>query len=412
MATLDITPPSATVLAVLLALALALTACERSSQADDADGADVADAAAAAGEAQQAAPAPPTPGLAARLRAAVGGSQQVVIVDAQGFGQPMNAATLEVPAGWQVQGGVGWQRGDACIANQLRIAWIAGAPDGSEAFELMHPFSWQLQGRSVPTNPCPVLPLASARDFLLAVAQQRRPGARMLAYAERPDLATKAEHEAQPMVAGVQRRFDAGELLIAYPAASGGGGGGGEVQERFTTSVAFTAIQNSVMGAAGMVFAHRRLGAAPDAQQGARIAASLKTDAQWLAVVRETSTRAEHAYSSKQRLQIDAWHAREMARINAQGAADRAAIRAQTARDIAGIQAQTYANTQATNERMHRRTLEGIGEYNTYRDTSGNAVRSSIHGGSRVLQHPDGTYSSTNDPYLQPPGSVELKRVP
>lgn len=61
---------------------------------------------------------------------------------------------------------------------------------------------------------------------------------------------------------------------------------------------------------------------------------------------------------------------------------------------------------------MLRVVSNQVGEYNTYRDTGGNAVRSSIHGGSRVLQHGEGSYSSTNDPYLQPPGSVELTRVP
>ncbi|HNT40268.1 MAG TPA: hypothetical protein PKO45_14220 [Rubrivivax sp.] len=353
------------------------------------------------------APQPSARGLAATLRAAMGGgTQQVAIVDAQGFGQPMDAATLEIPAGWQVQGGVSWQRGDPCVGNHLRIAWTAAAPDGSEAFEVMHPFTWQVQGRSVQMNPCPVLPFASNRDFLMAVVQQRRTGARVLDYRDRADLAAQAEAQAPPLAQGMQRKIDAGELLVAYAAP------GGEVQERFSTSVTFTAIQGTVMGGSGIVYAQRRLGGPPDAELGARIVASMKPNAQWLALMRDTGLRAEQQYSSNQRRQIDQWHAREMARINAQGAADRAAIRAQTQSELAAIQAQTYANTQATNDRMQRRSMEGIGEYNTYRDTGGNAVRSSIHGGSRVLQHGEGSYSSTNDPYLQPPGSVELKRVP
>jgi len=353
------------------------------------------------------APQPSARGLAATLRAAMGGgTQQVAIVDAQGFGQPMDAATLEIPAGWQVQGGVSWQRGDPCVGNHLRIAWTAAAPDGSEAFEVMHPFTWQVQGRSVQMNPCPVLPFASNRDFLMAVVQQRRTDARVLDYRDRADLAAQAEAQAPPLAQGMQRKIDAGELLVAYAAP------GGEVQERFSTSVTFTAIQGTVMGGSGIVYAQRRLGGPPDAELGARIVASMKPNAQWLALMRDTGLRAEQQYSSNQRRQIDQWHAREMARINAQGAADRAAIRAQTQSELAAIQAQTYANTQATNDRMQRRSMEGIGEFNTYRDTGGNAVRSSIHGGSRVLQHGEGSYSSTNDPYLQPPGSVELKRVP
>ncbi len=160
------------------------------------------------------APQPSARGLAATLRAAMGGgTQQVAIVDAQGFGQPMDAATLEIPAGWQVQGGVSWQRGDPCVGNHLRIAWTAAAPDGSEAFEVMHPFTWQVQGRSVQMNPCPVLPFASNRDFLMAVVQQRRTGARVLDYRDRADLA------AQATSAVVQREVgtsDHGPVVVTF----------------------------------------------------------------------------------------------------------------------------------------------------------------------------------------------------
>ncbi len=383
--------------------ALALAGCDRAPD-DDAIEGDEGGAVAQT----QADTSAPRPAPAAAPVARSGGSQPVAIVDAQGFGSPMNAATLEVPAGWQVQGGISWQRANPCVGNHLRIDWVASAPDGREAFEVMQPFTWQVQGRSVPMNPCPVLALGSNRDFLMAVVQQRRPGARVLDYHDRSDLAAQAEAQAAPPANGVRRKIDAGELLIAYPAP----GGGGEVQERFSTSVTFTEVQGTVMGGAGIVYAQRRLGGPPDAALGARIVASMKPNLEWMAMMRDAGLRAEQQYSSNQRQQIDRWHASEMARINAQGAADRAAIRAQTARDVAGIQAQTNANTQATNDRMHRRTMEGIGEYNTYRDTNGNAVQSSIHGGSRVLQHSDGSYSSTNNPYYQPPGSVELKRVP
>lgn len=334
-----------------------------------------------------------------------GASQRVEMVDAQGFGQPMTAATLQVPNGWQAQGGVNWQRGDACVSNQLRIAWVASSPRGDEAFEVMHPFAWQVQGRSIQMNPCPVMAIASARDFLMAVVQQRRPGARVLSYQDRPDIVAAATAQAAPPQNGMQRKIEAGEVTIAYAAS------GGEFQERLWTSVTFMAVQNSLMGNAGTVYAHRRLGGAPDRAVSDRIAASMKTNPAWLAKVNEASQRFVQTHSANQSRQIQQWHAGEMARINAQGAADRAAIRSQTQRDIANIHNQTQANTQATNDRIQRRTLEGVGEYNTYSNTAGEPVRSSIHGGDRVLQHPDGTYSSTSDPYYQPPGSVELQRV-
>lgn len=347
----------------------------------------------------------PAPTAAPAARPA-GGRQAAAVVDAQGFGQSMNAATLEIPAGWQVQGGVNWQRADPCVSNQLLINWVAQSADGGQAFEVMRPFSWQVQGRSIPMNPCPVLPFASARDFLQAVVQQRRPGARVLDYRDRPDLRAQAEAQPQPP-AGMTRQVDAGELHIAYASPAGA-----EVQERLFTSVTFTQVQNSVMGGAGTTFAQRRVGGPPDAALGNAIAASMKIDPQWLALMREAGQRAEQQVSGAQRQQIEQWHAREMARINAQGAADRAAIRSQTQHDLARIQSQTYANTQATNDRMHRRNLEGIGEYNTYRDNAGNTVQGSIHGPERVLRNADGSVTRTNDPYYNPPGSQQMQRVP
>ncbi|WP_024538867.1 hypothetical protein [Comamonas badia] len=337
---------------------------------------------------------------------AAGTSQQVEMVDAQGFGQPMTAATLQVPRGWRTQGGVNWQRGDACVSNQMRIAWVATSPRDDEAFEVMHPYAWQVQGRSIQMNPCPVMAVASARAFLMAVVQQRRPGARVLNYSDRADIVASATSQAPPPQNGMQRRIEAGEVVIAYA-----GSGGSEIQERLWTSVTFTAMQNSLMGNAGTVYAHRRLGGAPDRAVSDRIVASMKTNPAWMAKVSEASQRFVQTHSANQSRQIQQWHAGEMARINAKGAADRAAIRSQTQRDIANIHNQTQANTQATNDRIQRRTLEGVGEYNTYSNTAGEPVRSSIHGGDRVLQHPDGTYSSTSDPYYQPPGSVELQRV-
>jgi hypothetical protein len=161
----------------------------------------------------------------------------------------------------------------------------------------------------------------------------------------------------------------------------------------------------------GVVVAQRAPVGRLDVRLGEQVADSFKSNPHWAALVRESTSSAERRFSENQRREIDAWHAAEMARINAKGAADRAAIRAEANREVARINNQTYANTQATNDRIHRRNLEGIGEYNTYRDSSGNQVRSSIHGGDRVLRLPDGNYTSTRNPYYNPPGSEELQRV-
>ena len=69
-------------------------------------------------------------------------------------------------------------------------------------------------------------------------------------------------------------------------------------------------------------------------------------------------------------------------------------------------------STQATNDRIHRRNLEGIGKYNTYKDPGSNVpVRGTIHN-NHAWKFGDGRYVSTNDPNFMPGNGVELKRIP
>ena len=336
------------------------------------------------------------------------GFQAAEIIDHRGFGQPVPAATAEIPAKWRTEGGVDWNRGTNCVANQMRLQWRASAPDDRQALELMHGFNWQVQGASIPMNPCPVLPISTTRAFLQAVVQQRRQGAQILEYRDRPDIAEAAARAAPPPNAGQQQmrqRQDSGQLFIAWQA------NGQTYHEVLSATVAFTEVGGTMMGGTGMVLAQRAPAGQLNVALGEQFMKSLKVNPHWMAMARESTSSAERRFSDDQRRRIASWHASEMARINAQGAADRAAIRADAAREVSRINAQTYANTQATNDRIHRRTMEGIGEYNTYRDSSGQQVRSSIHGGDRVLRNPDGTYTSTRDPYYRPPGSEELQRV-
>lgn len=340
------------------------------------------------------------PAQAQERGARVSDMRAVDITDAGGFQQPVAAAIIQIPATWQPRGGVQWDRRTNCVSNQLRFEWLAASPDGLQAFEIMHGYHWQVQGTQIQMNPCPVQAFDSARAFLTAVVQQRRPGARILDYRTLASAAPPG-----PLPAGMRTRQDAGELLVAYQK------GGVEYRESFKTQVNFSEFQGNVMGGTSMVYVLRAPNGKLDFALGARISSSIKSNPHWLALMKESTGAAERRFSSAQSQAISNWHAGEMARINAKGAADRAAIRSQTNREISQIYSDTNRNTQSTNDAMHRRSLEAMGEYNTYSGQGGEPVRSSIHGGDRVLQHPGGGYSSTNDPYYNPAGSRELERV-
>lgn len=323
------------------------------------------------------------------------------IVDQSGFGEPMVAATLEVPEGWATQGGMTWDRSGECVSNFVRPKWLARSDDGSE-FELMPGYAWQLQGTENQFYPCPTLPVRSPRELLEIVAQ-RYPAVRVLEYRDRPDLAAESPLPQQP---GAQAHIEAGEMLIAYRRD------GREVRELLSAMLNISQMQGHVAISAPAVYAMRAPAGELDVQLAERIRKSMKIDPQWMAMANQVGKEAADRIARAQRARIDSWHAGEMAKINARGARERSMIAMQTSREIAQIYSEGWHRSQATDDRIQRRTLEAIGGYNTYADPSGGGtVRGSIEY-DRVLRNGDGTYIGTNDPYYNPAGSEELERIP
>lgn len=325
---------------------------------------------------------------------------QAQIMDEAGFGRPMVAAYARIPGDWRTRGGVAWDRSSECVANHLRFNWLAVSPDGRQAFELMPGYSWQLQGTEIPMNPCPPLAIRTTQQYLETIAQ-RYPGARVLGYRERPELVAPPQQ-----TPGAHLQVSAGELRIAYRQ------GATEIHELLTTTLNISAVQGNIAMNTAAVFAYRVAEGTPDAAVSDRFIQSLQPEPQWMAQVKQTSSELIARIAQRQSQNIASWHASEMAKINARGNAERAQIRAQTNREVAQIYSNIWSNSQATDDRIQRRTLEGIGGYNTYADPSGGGVvRESIEY-DRVLRTQDGDYLSTNDPYLNPAGSEELRRIP
>ena len=333
--------------------------------------------------------------------------QSAKIVDSNGFGQPMVAVELQVPAGWQSVGGVSWNDATNCIANQLQLAWSAMAPDSLTTIEILPGFNWQVAGTEIQMNPCPAAPYRSTREFLVATVQRTRPGARVLEYRALPELERQMAqaNQGNPQA---QLRHDAGRLLIGYRKD------GVEMREMLTAAVTFSQMQGNVVAGTATIQALRAPEGRLDPELGQRIAASMQPNPQWMQAMRQRSMANLQRHSTAQSSSINDWHNRQMAIINARGAADRAAIRMRTNQEVAGIYGAIAANTSATNDAIHRRTLEGVGEYNSYAGTDGSTVQSSIHGGDRVFQDnvdPNVAYS-TSDPYHDPAGATELERIP
>ena len=67
--------------------------------------------------------------------------KEVLVIDAQGFGQPMVAATAQIPNAWQTRGGANCPPRTACVGNRMKLQWLAQSPDGQQALEIMPGFN-------------------------------------------------------------------------------------------------------------------------------------------------------------------------------------------------------------------------------------------------------------------------------
>ena len=333
--------------------------------------------------------------------------QPAQIIDGQGFGQPMVAADVQIPAGWQTVGGVTWNDATNCVANQLQLGWSAVAPDSLTAVEILPGFNWQVSGTKIQMNPCPSAPWRSTREFLEATVQRTRQGARVVEYQDAPDVARQMAQgqQANPQA---QVRHDAGRLLIAYSKD------GVEMRELLSAAVTFSAMQGNVVAGTATISSLRAPNGRLDPELGKRIGASMRPNPQWMEAMRQRSMASLQRYDNAQRSSINDWHNRQMAIINARGAADRAAIRMRGNQETAGIYNAIAASNSRSSDTVQRQSIDGIYERNSYAGTDGSVVQSSIHGGDRVFQDnsdPNVAYSS-NDPYAAPANATELQPMP
>lgn len=334
-------------------------------------------------------------GIGALLLGAAGtgwgqGSQRLPIPDNQGFGQPMTAYTIEVPAGWQAQGGVFWDPSTLCQGVVPSIRWQTWAPDGSQMFEILPRWVSEIPNQMGQMMPgCQVMDIASVRQYLEYLARQRHPDARVLDYRERPDLKAKVQAPpAMPSLDGSSQNrnwTEAGELLVGWNE------NGVAMREALAVNGVFMEMQmnmplvghiRTLMFTANAAAVMRAPDGYLDFGLFARILASVQPDPGWQARMSD--------------------HQAQMAGINRKGMQERAAIRNQTAQEISEMRHQTWMAQQRSSEKQHTQTIEAIRGVQPYHDpNTGHAVElSNEYDYSWRLNN--GTYYQTNDPNFNP----------
>lgn len=329
------------------------------------------------------------------------------IEDPAGFQQPITAWILQIPQSWQPQGAVSWNRQVECISNMLRIDWTATSPDGLQAFSILPRLTWQVSSAAiVEMYPCPAAPMRSAREYLQALVQSARPGARVLSYRDRPDMIPPRQNQ-QPPGMNARQWTEAGEILIAYPLQ------GYDMRESIAASVFFSEIDNPMIGRSISASSSDALALrAPDGQLDfgllARISKSMQINPAWNQQVLAFSKRRSDEISQRQANEINNWHQRRMNEITTAGILERGRIRMDAIQAVGRINNQIVASGNASSDRMQAARIDGIQEVQPWRDpNTGSQVDLSIHY-KHAWQLDDGRQFLTNDPNFNPNASLGI----
>lgn len=357
--------------------------------------------------AQTTRPAPPRPG-APLMRMRI-----VRIMDAQGWGQPVEVARLLVPSDWKAEGGIQWTQDNArCPQNIVQARWRAVAPDGLTGFEILPQYGWvwsddpmqqQTMRQSAASNmACDAVPVMNPADFLAQMVVPRvRQGARVvaaeplrgLAQAEQRKLdATYAPMVQQGLMRGA--RAEAGRVRVQHNI------GGRPVEEwmsaTITTIAAPSANTAALMnGGVGMtatnfsVMAYNVIGTwAPQGQLESRA----KLFATMLA-----SLKGNPQYSAA----VSAWLA-NINRIQQQGAMDRQRIWREAQQSISSSIQQTYQQNQAVQDRMAEQFGQTIRGVETYVDPRSNERVELVGGYVGAWSNGKGEYILSDSPNFNP----------
>ena len=156
--------------------------------------------------------------------------------------------------------------------------------------------------------------------------------------------------------------FEAGQMLIGYSQD------GREFRESLVTTLTFSQLQGNIVAGTPNVYAQHAPDGQLDFELGERLRDSMRANRQWVDMWGQVTRATADRVAMEQANGITRWHNDRMNEINLRGANDRLQIRQQTLREVSQIYSDTWKSTQDTDARIQRRTLEAVGEYNTYND--------------------------------------------
>jgi hypothetical protein len=334
----------------------------------------------------------------------------VKIMDAEGFGQPVQAATILLPSDWKVESGVRWTTQLGCPQNMIQMSLKASSPDGRLGFEVFPDFTWiwyddpsvQYYARQAEQNHaapgCAVLPPLDAPGYLQSILLPRwRAGSTLVDLGRAEELAEAMALEYQALVggiqSGVQTDFDAALATLETPR---GGGTDSEwiVASTIRTTTTLPSASSVWTGTLQMTASYR---SAAVSQFAARAPKGELEKNERLFETIYRSFRLDPRWDAA-RLQF--WQA--IQRIEQKGAQDRLRIMENSRREIGAIVDQAYENRQASLDRTFERQSQALRGVETFVDPSTSTRVELSNGYQNAWTNGLGDYLLSDSPGFDP----------
>jgi hypothetical protein len=342
--------------------------------------------------------------------------RKISIYDRQGWGQPIIAYTMLVPADWKVQGGIRWNGAYHCmssemITNRLQIT----SPDGRYGFEMFPDYSanwyqdpmiaqFQERDRAQGQPVCPLARPFNARDFITGIFLPGfRPGAQVVSVQRNPAPA-KALYDQIMQYTGAMLRqnnaqisTDAAKVLLRYrgteemvmattlvtsasmqsPTAM--------LQGRTANAMVYTSNSSKVVSyraPAGELRSMERLYAA--------MLSSIHINPAWQNAVQQVKLRIQN--------------------IKYKGALDRQRIMSNAMNEIGEMHMKTWQHEQASQDRIAHLWTQSIREVEDYVDPATRTKVELPEGYKNVWSDGDETYILTDIAGFNPNRDIDTKR--
>lgn len=331
-------------------------------------------------------PSKPLPDGAYRVK-------RVEIIDRSGFERPMTAYTMMIPVDWQGEGGVVWGQNMGCGSGGYNTSYSASSADGRSGVQIIPSFTWVWNNFSGPQQGggCPFVQIGGVQQYLQYLVSQTRPGAQIIDFRPRADLAEpyKALASNMPLGGGSEMRswVEAGEVLVS------GNVNGAEIRE---TIAAVVYMNYSLMRDGTGMGADMQILSGSAMPAYAMRAPSGQLDFAFAEMIRKTIRTAPEW---GQRI---ARYNAKISATNRQGARARSDIIAKTGNEILDMQMDTWRKNSRSFDYTTRESSEAIRGVETYNDPYYGGTVDLDHSYDNAWQLNDGSYVLTNDAMFEP----------